>query len=51
MRAFQYLLMFDLFVRYKINKANIVFDALLRLSGNFIIVTKDGSRVLKVLYE
>ena len=43
--------MFDLFIHYKTNKTNIVSDALSRLSGNFIIVTKDDSRVLKVLYE
>ena len=51
MRVFQYLSMFDFFVRYKIDKANIVSDALSRLSGNFIIVMKNGSRVLKALYE
>ena len=51
MRAFQYLLMFDLFVRHKINKANIVSDALSRFSGNFVIVAEDGSEVLKILYE
>ena len=38
-------------MRHKINKANIVFDALLRLSRNSIIVTKDDSEILKVLYE
>ena len=43
--------MFDLFMRYKINKTNVVFDALSRLSRNFIIITKDGSKVLKALYE
>ena len=51
MRAFQYLSMFDLFVRHKINKTNIVSDALSRLSRNSIIITKDDSRVLKILYE
>ena len=43
--------MFDLFVRYKANKVNVVFDALSRLSKNSIIVTKNGSGVLKALYE
>ena len=51
MRAFQYLSMFDLFIRHKTNKANIVFDALSRLSENLIIITKDDSGVLKALYE
>ena len=51
MRAFQYLLMFDLFVRYKIDKTNIVSDALSRLSKNSIIVMNNGSEILKILYE
>ena len=51
MRAFQYLLMFDLFVRYKIDKTNIVFNALSRFLRNSIIITKNRSEILKVLYE
>ena len=51
MRVSQYLLIFDFFMRYKINKTNIVFDALSRLSKNFIIVIKDDSKILKTLYE
>ena len=51
MRAFQYLSIFNLFVRYKINKINVVFNALSRLSRNFITITKDDSRILKVLYK
>ena len=51
MRAFQYLLIFDLFVRYKIGKMNVVSDALSRLFENFIIIMKDDQRVLKALYE
>ena len=51
MRVSQYLLMFDLSMRYKINKANVVFNALFHFSKFFIIITKDGSRVLKALYE
>ena len=51
MRIFQYLSMFDLFMRYKINKANVVFNALSRLSRNLIIITKDDSGILKVLYK
>ena len=43
--------MFDLFMRYKVDKTNVVFDALSRLSGNSIIITKDDSEVLKTLYE
>ena len=50
-RVFQYLSMFDFFMRHKAGKINVVFDALSRLSGNFITITKDGSRVLKALYE
>ena len=51
MRVFQYLSIFDFFVRYKTNKMNVVSDALSRLSGNFIIITKDDLRILKVLYK
>ena len=51
MRVFQYLSMFVLFIRHKINKANVVSDALSRLFKNSIIITNDDSRVLKVLYE
>ena len=51
MRVFQYLSMFDLFVRYKTNKANVVSDALSRLSKDLIIITKDDSKILKVLYK
>ena len=51
MRIFQYLSMFDLFVRYKTNKTNVVFNALSRLSRNSITITKDGLKVLKVLYK
>ena len=43
--------MFDLFVRYKTNKTNVVSNALFRLSGNSITITKDGSGILKALYE
>ena len=50
-RVFQYLSMFDFFMRHKTNKANVIFDALSRLSRNSITITKNGSRVLKVLYE
>ena len=51
MRVSQYLSIFDFFIRYKTNKANIIFNALSRLSRNFIIIIKDGSRVLKALYK
>ena len=51
MRVFQYLSMFDLFVRYKIKKTNVISDALSRLSKNSIIITKDDSKILKTLYE
>ena len=51
MRASQYLSMFNLFMHYKTNKTNVVFNALSRLSRNFIIIMKYDSRVLKVLYE
>ena len=51
MRAFQYLSIFDLFVRYKTDKANVVFNALFRFSGNFVTITKDDSGILKALYE
>ena len=43
--------MFDLFVRHKTNKANVVFNALSRLSRNLITITKDDSKILKVLYK
>ena len=43
MRVFQYLSMFDFFVRYKAGKANVVSDALLRLSGNPVTIAKDDS--------
>ena len=43
--------MFDFFMRYKTDKANIVSDALSRLPRNFIIAAKDDSGILKVLYE
>ena len=50
-RVFQYLSMFDLFVRYKIKKTNVVFNVLLRFSGNFIMISKNDSRILKILYK
>ena len=48
--AFQYLSMFDLFVRYKAKRTNIVPDALSRLQGSSIIIAKDNSRILKALH-
>ena len=50
-RVSQYLSMFDLFMRHKAGKINVVSDALSRLSGNSVTITKDDSRVLKALYE
>ena len=38
-------------MRYKINKANVVFDALSRLSKTSITIIKDDSKILKTLYE
>ena len=43
--------MFDLFIRYKTDKANVVSDALSRFPKNSITITKDDSKVLKVLYK
>ena len=48
-RASQYLSMFDLTVRHKAGKANIVPDALSRLQAS-TIVAKDGPGVLEALY-
>ena len=43
--------MFDFFVRHKASKANVVFNVLSRFSGNSVAIAKDGSGVLKALYE
>ena len=51
MRAFQYLSMFNLFIRHKTKKTNVVFDTLLRLSGNLTIISKNDSKILKTLYK
>ena len=50
-RAFQYLSMFDLFMRHKIKKTNIVSDVLSRLLRNLVMISKNNLRVLKALYE
>ena len=50
-RAFQYLSIFDLSIRYKASKANIIPNALLRLQRNSASIVKNGLEVLKVLYN
>lgn len=42
--------MFDLTIRHKINKANIVSNTFFRLQKS-IIITKKGFEILKALYE
>lgn len=49
-RASQYLSTFDLSVRHKAGKANVVPDALSRLQGDPAAVAKDGAGVLEALY-
>ena len=49
-RASQYLSMFDLSVRHKAGKANVVPDALSRLQGNPAMITENGPGVLEALY-
>lgn len=49
-RASQYLSMFDLSVRHKAGKANVIPDALSRLQGNPASIAKDGPGVLEALY-
>ena len=48
-KASQYLFDFNIFVRHKIDKINIVFDALFRLQTNVFII--DKLSVLKSLYD
>ena len=48
-KASQYLFDFNIFVRHKIDKINIVFDALSRLQTN--VVTIDKLSILKSLYD
>ena len=43
--------MFDLFIRYKINKTNVVSNVLSRFLRNFIIISKNDSKILNTLYE
>ena len=49
-RASQYLSMFDLSVRHKANKTNIVSNALSRLQGS-VSITINELEMLKALYE
>ena len=49
-RASQYLSIFDLSVRHKANKTNIVSNALSRLQGS-VSITMNGPEMLKALYE
>ena len=49
-RASQYLSMFDLTVRHKAGKTNVVPDALSRLQGNPAVIAKDGPGILEALY-
>ena len=49
-RASQYLSMFDLFVRHKANKTNIVSNTLSRLQGSISIAINEFE-ILKALYE
>ena len=48
-KASQYLFDFNIFVRHKIDKINIVFDALSRLQTNVVII--DKLSILKSLYD
>ena len=48
-RTSQYLFDFNIFVRHKIDKINIVFDALSRLQTNVVII--DKLSILKSLYD
>ena len=51
-KASQYLLSFNLTVKHKSEKSNIIFDTLFRLSGtNIIIGTNDEIEILKIFYE
>ena len=38
-------------MRYKINKTNVVSNALSRFQKNPIIITKNGLEILKILYN
>ena len=43
--------MFDFFVRYKTSKTNVVFNISSPLSRNSVTIMKNGSKILKILYE
>ena len=51
MRASQYLSIFDLSIRHKAGKVNMVPDALSRLQGKSLEINKDGPRILEALYR
>ena len=51
-KAFQYLSSFNLVIKHKSEKSNIIFDVLFRLSDtNIIIRTDDEIEILKTFYE
>ena len=51
MRVSQYFLSFNIVIRHKVNKTNVVSDALFRLKINIALDTLNETRILDVLYE